>query len=84
VRSWPPERQSRLLQFVTGTTRIPVNGFKDPQGSYGPRRFTVEKAGDLDQLPKRHTPFNRIDLPPYKDYASLEYKLTLAVESTSL
>jgi E3 ubiquitin-protein ligase NEDD4 len=84
VRSWPPERQSSLLQFVTGTTRIPVNGFKDLQGPDGPRRFTIEKAGDPDELPKRHTPFNRIDLPLYKDYGCLEYKLTLAVESISL
>ena len=83
VRSWPPERKSRLLQFATGTSRIPVNGFKDLQGSDGPRRFTIEKAGDPNQLPKSHTCFNRIDLPPYKDYASLEHKLTLAVECVS-
>lgn len=82
VRSWPPERKSRLLQFATGTSRIPVNGFKDLQGSDGPRRFTIEKSGDPSQLPKSHTCFNRIDLPPYKDYASLEQKLTLAVEET--
>ena len=82
IRSWPPEKQSRLLQFVTGTSRIPVNGFKDLQGSDGPRRFTIEKSGDPSQLPKSHTCFNRIDLPPYTDYASLEYKLTLAVEET--
>jgi hypothetical protein len=80
IRSWPAERKSRLLQFTTGTSRIPVNGFKDLQGSDGPRRFTIEKSGDPSQLPKSHTCFNRLDLPPYKDYASLEQKLTLAVE----
>ncbi|GBE82605.1 ubiquitin-protein ligase [Sparassis latifolia] len=82
VRSWPPERKSRLLQFATGTSRIPVNGFKDLQGSDGPRRFTIEKSGDPSQLPKSHTCFNRIDLPPYKTYNTLEQKLTLAVEET--
>ncbi|KAF8522137.1 hypothetical protein BU17DRAFT_75225 [Hysterangium stoloniferum] len=82
IRSWPPERKSRLLQFATGTSRIPVNGFKDLQGSDGPRRFTIEKSGDPSQLPKSHTCFNRIDLPPYKDYQTLEHKLTLAVEET--
>lgn len=102
IRGWPPERKSRLLQFATGTSRIPVNGFKDLQGSDGPRRFTIEKSGDPSQLPKSHTCFNRvrvpapllcaigiltfwilqIDLPPYKDYATLEQKLTLAVEET--
>ena len=80
IRSWPAERKSRLLQFTTGTSRIPVNGFKDLQGSDGPRRFTIEKSGDPSQLPKSHTCFNRLDLPPYRDYASLEQKLTLAVE----
>ncbi|KAH8117461.1 HECT-domain-containing protein [Phellopilus nigrolimitatus] len=82
LRGWPPEKKSRLLQFATGTSRIPVNGFKDLQGSDGPRRFTIEKSGDPSQLPKSHTCFNRIDLPPYTDYEIMEQKLTLAVEET--
>ena len=55
IRTWDAEKKSRLLQFTTGTSRIPVNGFKDLQGSDGPRRFTIEKAGDISQLPKAHT-----------------------------
>jgi E3 ubiquitin-protein ligase NEDD4 len=55
IRSWDAEQKSRLLQFATGTSRIPVNGFKDLQGSDGPRRFTIEKAGEAGQLPKSHT-----------------------------
>nr|ODN85521.1 E3 ubiquitin-protein ligase NEDD4 [Cryptococcus depauperatus CBS 7841] len=82
VRAWPAEKKSRLLQFTTGTSRIPVNGFKDLQGSDGPRRFTIEKAGEVTQLPKSHTCFNRIDLPAYKSYEALEQKLTIAVEET--
>ncbi|KAL0092500.1 E3 ubiquitin-protein ligase RSP5 [Phycomyces blakesleeanus] len=82
VSSWDSEKKSRLLQFTTGTSRIPVNGFKDLQGSDGPRRFTIEKAGEVTMLPKAHTCFNRIDMPPYKTYESLVAKLTLAVEET--
>ncbi len=55
IKSWDGEQKSRLLQFATGTSRIPVNGFKDLQGSDGPRRFTIEKAGDVGNLPKSHT-----------------------------
>lgn len=55
IRSWDAEQKSRLLQFATGTSRIPVNGFKDLQGSDGPRRFTIEKSGDPAALPKSHT-----------------------------
>ncbi|EDR13792.1 uncharacterized protein LACBIDRAFT_309180 [Laccaria bicolor S238N-H82] len=82
IRSWPAERKSRLLQFTTGTSRVPVNGFKDLQGSDGPRRFTIEKSGDPMGLPRSHTCFNRLDLPPYQDYESLETKLLFAIEET--
>ncbi|OJJ74032.1 hypothetical protein ASPBRDRAFT_122598 [Aspergillus brasiliensis CBS 101740] len=82
VRTWDAEQKSRLLQFTTGTSRIPVNGFKDLQGSDGPRRFTIEKSGDPIALPKSHTCFNRLDLPPYKSHDVLEHKLSIAVEET--
>lgn len=82
IRSWDGEQKSRLLQFATGTSRIPVNGFKDLQGSDGPRRFTIEKAGEVNNLPKSHTCFNRLDLPPYKSLEALQTKLTMAVEET--
>jgi len=80
VREFENEMRARLLQFVTGTSRIPVTGFKDLQGSDGPRHFTIEKAGSPDDLPKSHTCFNRIDLPPYNSYEQLKQKLTLAIE----
>ncbi|PMD56939.1 HECT-domain-containing protein [Hyaloscypha bicolor E] len=82
IRSWDGEQKSRLLQFATGTSRIPVNGFKDLQGSDGPRRFTIEKAGEVNNLPKSHTCFNRLDLPQYKTLEALQTKLTMAVEET--
>ncbi|KAJ6036135.1 hypothetical protein N7540_000414 [Penicillium herquei] len=82
VRTWDAEQKSRLLQFTTGTSRIPVNGFKDLQGSDGPRRFTIEKSGDPVALPKSHTCFNRLDLPPYKTHEALEHKMSIAVEET--
>ncbi|PGH19167.1 hypothetical protein AJ80_04247 [Polytolypa hystricis UAMH7299] len=82
IRAWDAEQKSRLLQFATGTSRIPVNGFKDLQGSDGPRRFTIEKSGEITALPKSHTCFNRLDLPPYKSLDQLTNKITIAVEET--
>ena len=81
VRSWPVVRRSRLLRFATGTPRLPIDGFSDLQDGGG---FTIVKAGDTKQLPKSHTSFNRIDLPPYKNYATLEQNLALAVERVSV
>jgi E3 ubiquitin-protein ligase NEDD4 len=83
VRSWPPERRSRLLLFATGTSRIPVTGFEDLQSSHGLRRFNITKAGKLSELPKSDVRDNCIILPPYKDYAILEDKLILAIECVS-
>jgi len=82
LRSWSAERKARLLQFMTGTSRIPIDGFQDLQGSNGPQLFCIAKSGDPSHLPKAHTCFNRLYLPPYKDYGSLEKMLTLAVEET--
>ncbi|GAA5837803.1 hypothetical protein JCM9279_006865 [Rhodotorula babjevae] len=82
VGTWDLEKKARLLQFTTGTSRVPVNGFKDLQGSDGPRRFTLEKTGDISQLPRSHTCFNRLELAPYPTYEMLEQKLTFAVENT--
>ncbi|KAL9598555.1 MAG: hypothetical protein Q9179_003867 [Wetmoreana sp. 5 TL-2023] len=82
IQGWDAEQKSRLLQFATGTSRIPVNGFKDLQGSDGPRRFTIEKTGEKNALPKSHTCFNRLDLPPYDTFHELQQKLTIAVEET--
>ena len=83
LRSWPSERKACLLQFTTGTSQAPVNGFKDLQGSDGPRRFTIEKSGDPSGLPRSHRCFNRLDLLPYEDYDSLERKLRFAIECVS-
>jgi len=82
VETFDNEKRARLLQFVTGTSRIPVNGFKDLHGSDGPRRFCIEKVGDPSKLPVAHTCFNRLDLPPYTYYEDLVEKLTIAIEET--
>uniref|UniRef100_A0A663EAN0 HECT-type E3 ubiquitin transferase n=1 Tax=Aquila chrysaetos chrysaetos TaxID=223781 RepID=A0A663EAN0_AQUCH len=37
------EKRIRLLQFVTGTSRVPMNGFAELYGSNGPQLFTVEQ-----------------------------------------
>uniref|UniRef100_A0A8C5H0Z1 E3 ubiquitin-protein ligase n=1 Tax=Gouania willdenowi TaxID=441366 RepID=A0A8C5H0Z1_GOUWI len=76
------EKRMRLLQFVTGTCRLPVGGFSDLMGSNGPQKFCIEKVGKENWLPRSHTCFNRLDLPPYKSYEQLKEKLMFAIEET--
>ncbi|CAK9831167.1 E3 ubiquitin-protein ligase Nedd-4 [Anthophora retusa] len=82
VLSFTNEMRSRLLQFVTGTSRVPMNGFKELYGSNGPQLFTIEKWGTPDNYPRAHTCFNRIDLPPYESYQQLREKLIKAIEGS--
>uniref|UniRef100_A0AAY4B7Q5 HECT-type E3 ubiquitin transferase n=1 Tax=Denticeps clupeoides TaxID=299321 RepID=A0AAY4B7Q5_9TELE len=84
VERFNNEQRLRLLQFVTGTSSIPYEGFASLRGSNGPRRFCVEKWGKTTSLPRlAHTCFNRLDLPPYPSFSMLYEKLLTAVEETS-
>uniref|UniRef100_A0A803SLZ4 E3 ubiquitin-protein ligase n=1 Tax=Anolis carolinensis TaxID=28377 RepID=A0A803SLZ4_ANOCA len=76
------EVRMRLMQFVTGTCRLPLGGFAELMGSNGPQKFCVEKVGKETWLPRSHTCFNRLDLPPYKSYEQLKEKLLFAIEET--
>jgi E3 ubiquitin-protein ligase NEDD4 len=82
VLSFNNEMRARLLQFVTGTSRVPMNGFKELYGSNGPQLFTIEKWGTTDNFPRAHTCFNRLDLPPYESYQHLKDKLIKAIEGS--
>ena len=63
VARYDEEMRARLLQFVTGSSRVPLQGFKALQGSTGaagPRLFTLHLVEvDVKNLPKAHTCFNR-------------------------
>lgn len=86
VENYSEEMRARLLQFVTGSSRVPLQGFKALQGSTGaagPRLFTLHLVEvDTNNLPKAHTCFNRLDLPPYPNEEKMAEKLTQAVEET--
>ncbi|XP_050087020.1 E3 ubiquitin-protein ligase Nedd-4 isoform X2 [Anopheles aquasalis] len=82
VLSFNNEMRARLLQFVTGTSRVPMNGFKELYGSNGPQLFTIEKWGTVNNFPRAHTCFNRLDLPPYESYAQLKERLISAIEGS--
>uniref|UniRef100_A0A669ESS1 E3 ubiquitin-protein ligase n=1 Tax=Oreochromis niloticus TaxID=8128 RepID=A0A669ESS1_ORENI len=82
VKEVDNEVRLRLMQFVTGTCRLPLGGFAELMGSNGPQKFCIEKVGKDTWLPRSHTCFNRLDLPPYKSYEQLKEKLLFAIEET--
>uniref|UniRef100_A0A3B4EMF4 E3 ubiquitin-protein ligase n=1 Tax=Pygocentrus nattereri TaxID=42514 RepID=A0A3B4EMF4_PYGNA len=62
VKEMDNEKRMRLLQFVTGTCRLPVGGFADLMGSNGPQKFCIEKTGKENWLPRSHTCSGRLCL----------------------
>ena len=66
VDGFDQEQRARLLQFVTGTARLPAGGFKNLQGVDGSnRRFEVRGIGGGDNAwPRAHTcvPSTRLEI----------------------
>lgn len=80
VRSFDKEERAKLLQFVTGTSKLPLNGFKDLSGINGDSKFSIHRDyGSTERLPSSHTCFNQLDLPAYDSYEQLRGSLLLAI-----
>ncbi|KAH7524790.1 hypothetical protein FEM48_Zijuj06G0156500 [Ziziphus jujuba var. spinosa] len=84
VQGFSKEDKARLLQFVTGTSKVPLEGFSALQGISGSQKFQIHKAyGSPDHLPSAHTCFNQLDLPEYPSKQHLEERLLLAIHEAS-
>ncbi|KAI8362820.1 hypothetical protein BD560DRAFT_448756 [Blakeslea trispora] len=84
VRSFDQEERAKLLQFSTGTSKVPLEGFAQLQGSNGVQKFQIHKEfGDVNRLPSAHTCFNQIDLPEYLTYEDLRRNLFKAISECS-
>ena len=74
------EDLARLIMFVTGTSKVPLEGFAALQGMNGPQKFQIHRvAGDSDRLPTAHTCFNQLDLPEYVTAEKLHKRLLCAI-----
>lgn len=84
VRSFDSVHKAKLLQFATGTSTLPFEGFSHLQGNNEIQKFSIHKVSDkTDSLPTAHTCFNQLVLPEYSSYDSLLRCLTLAISECS-
>ncbi|KAI8383689.1 uncharacterized protein GWK60_K06127 [Nakaseomyces glabratus] len=80
VRSFDAEEKAKLLQFVTGTSKVPLNGFKELSGVSGVCKFSIHRDyGSTERLPSSHTCFNQLNLPAYASYDTLRGSLLIAI-----
>ncbi|KAE9242222.1 E3 ubiquitin-protein ligase [Phytophthora fragariae] len=82
--SFTHEERALFLQFVTGTSKVPLEGFKALEGMRGTQKFNIHKAfGNNSALPSAHTCFNQLDLPEYESEEKLKQCLLLAIREGS-
>ncbi|RHZ44263.1 HECT domain protein [Aspergillus thermomutatus] len=75
VKSFSAEKKAQLLEFVTASDRVPVNGIASIM-------FVIQKNGVGDaRLPTSLTCFGRLLLPEYSSKSVLEEKLNKALEN---
>ena len=80
VHSFDSEMQAKLLHFVTGSSKVPLEGFFMLQGSNGIHKFQIHRVRPSELLPTAHTCFNHLNLPEYETYELLRHKLVLALK----
>ena len=60
------EERAEFLQFVTGSSKVPLEGFKALPGMGGVQKFQIHKSfTETNRLPTAHTCMNQLDLPEY-------------------
>lgn len=80
VKSFDNEERAKLLQFATGTSKVPLDGFKNLSGANGNCKFQIHRDyGLIDRLPSSHTCFNQVNLPAYESYETLRQALLLSI-----
>jgi len=78
------EDLARLIMFVTGTSKVPLDGFAELQGMNGTQKFQIHRvAGDSSRLPTAHTCFNQLDMPEYDTCEKLHKLLLVAIREGS-
>lgn len=74
VQDYPEAKQNQLLEFVTASSRVPVNGAES-------LTFIIEKmVGDPESLPGSSTCFSTLRLPDYESKYVLQKKLDIALQ----
>lgn len=79
VKAMTNEERAKLLQFITGTSKVPLNGFKELEGVSGLTRCNIHKDPSTNRLPTSHTCFNQLDLPAYESFEVMKQNITTAI-----
>ena len=74
------DKRAEFIQFVTGTSKVPLDGFKALQGMNGIQKLQIHKSFvGPDKLPTSHTCMNQLDLPEYPSKEVLRNRLMISI-----
>lgn len=74
IASFTEEQMARLLQFTTGCSQLPPQGFAELNP-----KFQISFSPTYNTLPTAHTCFNQLCLPDYDSIDSFHRSLLLAI-----
>ncbi|XP_067942124.1 E3 ubiquitin-protein ligase HACE1-like [Watersipora subatra] len=76
------EERVQILQFSTGSSRVPFGGFGHLRGGDGEQKFTISKVETVTKrLPTSSTCINMLKLPVYQSKEELRQYLKLSIDS---
>lgn len=87
LHSYEQKELVKILQFCTGTPKLPIGGFNALQGNRGNKSpFTIEYMiySPTAPYPRAHTCFNRLQLPRYKHYKELKEHLDYVIQQDQI
>ena len=76
VKEYDEQKQRCLLEFVTASDRIPVNGVQSITFAI------IRSGGDCDRIPSAMTCFGKLLLPEYSSVDKLRDRLEIALENS--
>lgn len=81
LESFNTEQKANFIQFVTGTSKVPLEGFKALKGIGGQiQRFQIHKVYNNKLLPTSHTCLNQLELPEYETKEKMKRSLEIVLE----
>lgn len=84
LKSFDQAERAKFLQFVTGTSKVPLQGFAHLEGMNGVQKFQIHRdERSTSRLPCAHTCFNQLDLPVYETYEKLRTQMLKAITESS-
>jgi len=85
MEGYTQQELSRVLQFATGTSRLPLGGFRNLESNRGEKSkfciYRIELKKGQSNLPRAHTCFNRLELPKFKSTGELKTALDFVAKN---